>query len=88
LTSGNLKTLKTKHVDEGFEFSLSFCEECGSAIYAVPHPPPQPDIVIIQAGTIDDVDVLDKPPVTELNVKHRLGWIHPIDGAEQRVRYS
>jgi hypothetical protein len=88
LASGNLKTVRTKHVDEGFEFSLSFCEDCGSPIYAVPHSTPQPEIVIIQVGTLDDISLLEKAPVAELNVRHRLAWIQPIDGAAQKEKYT
>lgn len=86
--SGALKTVKTKHMDEGFEFSLSFCPECGSPIYAVPHFEPQPDIVVVQAGTLDDVSSLEKTPATELNVKHRLPWVAQIDGAAQKEKYT
>ncbi|KIW12698.1 hypothetical protein PV08_09976 [Exophiala spinifera] len=87
LTSGSLKTFKTKHIDEGFEFSLSFCPECGSPIHAVPHSTPQPDIVVVQAGTLDETGPLLKTPVTELNVTHRLPWQTPIEDAAQKQKY-
>jgi hypothetical protein len=50
LDSGILKTITTKHLDEGFDFSLWFCEDCGSPIYAVPLPQARPEVKIIQVG--------------------------------------
>ncbi|KIW90065.1 uncharacterized protein Z519_09496 [Cladophialophora bantiana CBS 173.52] len=87
LTSGSLKTVKTKHMDEGFEFSLSFCPACGSPIYAVPHFMPELDIVVVQAGTLDEVAPLLKTPATELNVAHRLPWQTRIGAAAQKEKY-
>jgi hypothetical protein len=86
LNSGILKTVTTKHIDEGFEFSLSFCEDCGSPIYASPKF--LLDKLVIQVGVLDDVDLLEQTPVVELNVKHRLRWAHPIDEAKQREKYA
>ncbi|KIW75849.1 hypothetical protein Z517_10594 [Fonsecaea pedrosoi CBS 271.37] len=88
LTSGKLKTVKTKHVDEGFEFSLSFCPECGSPIYAIPHGLGAQDVLVIQVGTLDDASVLEKVPAVEMNVKHRLQWVKEVEGAEQREKYG
>ncbi|KIV82926.1 hypothetical protein PV11_04991 [Exophiala sideris] len=85
LKSGNLKTVTTKHIDEGFEYSLSFCEDCGSPIYAVPQS--VPDKRVMQVGTLDDIELLEQKPTAELNVKHRLGWVGQIDGAEQKEKY-
>lgn len=85
LKSGSLKTVTTRHIDEGFEYSLSFCEECGIPIYAVPQF--LPDKRVIQVGTLDDVGLLEQKPATEINVKHRLGWVGEVDGAEQRQKY-
>ncbi|KIW27143.1 uncharacterized protein PV07_06910 [Cladophialophora immunda] len=87
LTNGSLKTVKTTHVDEGFEFSLAFCPECGSPIYAVPHGPGLRDILVIQVGTLDDVNLLQKAPTVEMNVMHRLGWVKEVEGAEQKEKY-
>ena len=78
------KTLK--HIDEGFRYTLFFCEECGSPIYA--EPASQSDKFVIQVGTLDDVELLERTPAVELNVKHRLGWTRPIETAEQREKYT
>ena len=88
LTSGILKTVRTKHVDEDFDFSLAFCGDCGSPIYVVPHWQPQPDIVVIQVGTLDNVSLLELRPKVELNVKHRLQWVEQLEGSEQRQAYT
>ena len=88
LSSGTLKTIKMKHIDEGFEASILFCGDCGTPIYAVPHWEPQPDIKVIQVGTLDDVAFLEKTPTIELNITHRLKWALPITGAEQRKKYT
>ena len=36
------------HKDDGFEFSILFCPECGTSIYAEPHIPRLAGVVIIQ----------------------------------------
>ncbi|OAP57078.1 hypothetical protein AYL99_09191 [Fonsecaea erecta] len=87
LTNGSLKTVKTTHADEGFEFALAFCPDCGSPIYAVPYWAGPQDILVIQVGTLDDADVLEKVPAVEMNVKHRLGWVKDVEGAEQKEKY-
>lgn len=85
LNSGTLKTVKSKHMDEGFDFQLSFCEACGSPIFA--EAPFLPDQRIIQAGTLDDEEYLQRAPATELNVKHRPHWIKSVDDAGQKEKY-
>ena len=75
-------------MDEGFEFSVHFCEECGSSIYAVPYGSPVADILVIQVGTLDEVDLLQRKPAVELNVSHRLSWVLPLQGAEQKQNYG
>ncbi|KIV86885.1 hypothetical protein PV11_02467 [Exophiala sideris] len=85
LNSGTLKTVKTQHMDEGFDFALSFCEDCGSPIYAEAQF--LPDKRIIQVGTLDDEEYLQQIPAAELNVNHRLHWIKPVDNAGQREKY-
>lgn len=88
LLSGRLKPIRTTHVDDGFEFSILFCPDCGSAIYAEAHIPALEGRVIVQAGTLDEPgEVLLGMPGKELNVKHRLGWMGKVDGAEQREGY-
>ena len=86
LKSGNLRTVTKKHLDEGFEFSLSFCEECGSPIYTALCA--QPSIKIIQAGTLDDEFIMETVPAVELNIWKRVGWMNQVDLAEQKNRYT
>lgn len=85
LKSGQLKSVKLKHIDEGFDYSLFFCENCGSPIYAKPHF--LEGKLVIQVGTIDNVELLQNAPSVELNVRHRLGWAHHVVDAEQREGY-
>jgi len=86
LTSGNLKTVSREHVDyKGFKFSLCFCPDCGSPIYAKPGG--QENMIIIQVGALDDVALLEKKPTVEMNTKNKLGWVHDIDGAKQLEGY-
>src|ERR1700761_1484914 len=88
LRSGELKRIRTTHKDDGFEFSILFCPDCGSAIYAEPHIPAFEGSVIIQAGTLDEpVETWEETSGRELNVKHRMPWIGEVDDAEQRQGY-
>ena len=80
-----MKTVELKHKDEGFDFALSFCEDCGSPIYAEAQF--LPDMRIIQVGTLDDEEYLQQAPSREINVKHRLHWIKPVDDGGQREKY-
>jgi hypothetical protein len=52
LTSGELKRVRTTHKDDGFEFSILFCPDCGSSIYAEPHIEGWKDVVIIQVSEL------------------------------------
>ena len=87
LTSGDLKRIRTTHKDEGFEFSIAFCGDCGSPIVAEPHLEGFEDVVIIQVGTLDDPQVLESNPAVELNTQHRLAWNTAVEGAEQKIAY-
>lgn len=91
LRKGNLKNTTNTHVDEGFQFTVAFCCECGSPIYAEacsdPNAAPGSNPLVIQAGTLDDVGPLEAPPAEELNVKHRLKWVGLVAGAKQKQAY-
>jgi hypothetical protein len=86
--SGELKIIKVPHIDEPFDFSLAFCPECGSPIYAVPHWEGLGDIVVIQVGTLDDEGWVEKTPGQESNVWKRVGWFKGVEGAEVKERYT
>ncbi|KAF4311565.1 glutathione-dependent formaldehyde-activating [Botryosphaeria dothidea] len=87
LIKGTLKTVTTRHIDEGFDFSIAFCGSCGSAIYALPPGQPPPPVVIIQVGTLDDAAPLEATPEKELNIKYRPGWVGEAKGAVQCRTY-
>ena len=54
----------------------------------MPHTGREEDIVVIQAGTLDDISTLEGTPSVELNVKHRLSWVSAVKGAKQRESYN
>ena len=89
VTKGELRKVRTAHLDEGFEFTIAFCADCGSPIYGLPHPNEgaQPPIVVIQVGTLDDIGPIETTPVQEINIKHRVPWIGKIDSAVQKRTY-
>jgi len=88
LKSGTLKRVGITHKDDGFEFSVLFCPDCGSSIYAQAHIPEFREVVILQTGTLDDpVEMLEEAPSKELNTKHRMPWIKAVEGAEQKDGY-
>lgn len=86
LTSGKLKFLRTTHSDDGFEFKLAFCENCGTPIY-VELEGTMSGVYVVQAGSLDDTSPLEAVPAEELNIKHRMKWISAIDGAVQKEGY-
>lgn len=87
LISGELKRIRTTHKDDGFEFSIAFCGDCGSPIIALPHLEGWEDVVIIQVGSMDEAEALESRPVTELNTKHRVPWLPAIEAAHQKPGY-
>ncbi|KEF51208.1 uncharacterized protein A1O9_12711 [Exophiala aquamarina CBS 119918] len=90
LKTGELKKVRTTHVDEGFDFSIAFCPDCGSPIYGQPHPnpgDPELGIVVIQVGTLDNMGPLKATPTVEINVKHRLPWVGKVESAHQKRTY-
>ncbi|KAK7570741.1 hypothetical protein V3481_019282 [Fusarium oxysporum f. sp. vasinfectum] len=87
LQKGKLKNTTNTHVDEGFQFTVAFCRDCGSPIYAEafigPNAAAESNTPIIQAGTLDDAGPLEAPPAEELNIKYRLTWVGVVAGANQ-----
>jgi hypothetical protein len=84
---GKLKIKEIKHVDEGFIFTVAFCADCGSPIYAAAPFPGLDDPCLIQAGTLDNEALLESTLLFEVNVWKRLGWVGRVKGAEQREKY-
>ncbi|KAG6990710.1 hypothetical protein FocnCong_v020501 [Fusarium oxysporum f. sp. conglutinans] len=87
LQKGKLKNTTNTHVDEGFQFTVAFCRDCGSPIYAEafigPNAAAESNTLIFQAGTLDDAGPLEAPPAEELNIKYRLTWVGVVAGANQ-----
>jgi hypothetical protein len=90
LTRGELKKYRTKHPEAGFEYSLSFCPECSTPVYAEVHPSegaPAVGTVVLQVGTLDDPTLLEHTPAEEMNINHRVQWSAPIPSAKQKRTY-
>ncbi|KAI0184937.1 Mss4-like protein [Xylaria flabelliformis] len=83
LTSGTPKSIG-KTADSGREIVSHFCGDCGSTLWR--DGASFGDKKIIKAGTLDDVDALDKAhPGVELFSEHRVSWVSPIPNAEQKA---
>ena len=54
LQQGTLKTVSVTHIDEGFNVRTTFCEACGTTIYALA-PGPDPPAVRLEIGEGDVV---------------------------------
>ncbi|KAI0548213.1 Mss4-like protein [Xylaria curta] len=83
LVSGTPKTI-AKTADSGREIVSHFCGDCGSTLWR--DGASFGDSKIIKAGTLDDVDALDKAnPAIELFSEHRVSWVQPIPDAQQKA---
>lgn len=87
LQQGALKTVSVTHIDEGFNVRTTFCEACGTTIYALAPGPDPPAVVFIQVGTLDDAAPLESTPEKELNIKYRPDWVKEVKDAAQCRTY-
>ncbi|KAJ5674544.1 uncharacterized protein N7477_004478 [Penicillium maclennaniae] len=77
-----------KTADSGNYIKNYFCSDCGTPLYGgkvtstgTPH-----DIVILGAGILDDINVLNEhKPKAEIYVDGRVSWLSPTEGADQLV---
>jgi hypothetical protein len=65
--------------------TTSFCDDCGTTVSKVVEGLDKfRDLVIVEAGTLDDGEGFDALEVgMELYAKNRAGWVRSIDGAVQ-----
>ncbi|KAG8665212.1 hypothetical protein FPOAC2_14466 [Fusarium poae] len=82
---GSPKSYTKKHGEKGFLFTVSFCGSCGSVLAC--SLPDKENIVVIQAGILDDPAVLMQTPTTELNITHRVMWLDPVGSTQQKEGY-
>lgn len=88
ITSGTPKTYSTKQ-DSGITFTYSFCPDCGRAIYKTGAADAFNGVMIIQAGSLDNMEDIDKwGPDAELWVSKRVKWLHAMDGKAQMKEFS
>ncbi|VUC21377.1 unnamed protein product [Clonostachys rosea] len=82
--------LYEKTADSGRTLTSRFCGDCGTTLYRACDEDPSAfgGAVIVKLGVLDDEPgtVLDDAkPTAELFVGQRVGWVAPVQGAEQRV---
>lgn len=90
ITRGELKKYRTKHPEAGFEYSLSFCPECSTPVFAEVHGADVAsslDSIVLQVGTLDDSTLLERTPAEEMNINHRVQWSAQIPSAKQKRTY-
>lgn len=88
VTSGTPKVFDWTH-ESGMKMQISFCGDCGVNISKTGDNEAFKDLVIIQAGTLDDQDALEHAaPAAELYVKNRVSWIPALTSAGQMQEFS
>ena len=78
-TKGALKTY-SKIADSGNAVTSYFCSDCGSTLYRTSTG--FPGVVMIRAGCVDALDVVDAKPVLELWSRSHIEWVPLIRDVE------
>lgn len=63
-----------------------FCSTCSSAIYKESDVEWLKGMVIVFAGTLDELEL--PVPDTEFWVKYRLPWVDAVKGASQKMEFT
>jgi hypothetical protein len=88
ITAGTPKTYSTKQ-DSGMTLTYSFCGTCGCTVSKVGDAEAFKDIVIVQAGSLDEVSAFDgMAPQAELWTSRRAAWLPAMDGKGQMKEFS
>jgi hypothetical protein len=90
ITSGSssLKSYSKPH-ESGMNLTIFFCEDCGTGIYKEADADMFQGIVVVQVGTLDDMNALNQAqPDEELYIKHRASWLPKIPSAGQIQEFS
>jgi hypothetical protein len=83
VTSGTPKTYNWTH-ESGMRMTFSFCGDCGVNISKTGDHDAFKGLVIVQAGTLDDVTgIVKAAPAAELYVKDRVSWVPEFVGVGQ-----
>lgn len=83
LQSGHPKTY-TITAPSGAEYSLHFCEDCGSALWI--EGPTLPDLKILKSGVLDGNEAMGLEgvrPNAEQFIVRRPKWLWAVEGASQ-----
>ncbi|CAG9996023.1 unnamed protein product [Clonostachys byssicola] len=88
VTAGDVRKYQ-KPADSGRILTSHFCGDCGTTLFRECYDDPSAfgGAVILKLGVLDaeQRSVLDDAkPTAELFVGQRVGWVTPIEGAEQR----
>jgi hypothetical protein len=87
-TSGTPKTYATRQ-DSGMTLTYSFCGNCGCTVSKVADAEAFKGIVLIQAGSLDDVKGIEgAEPGAELYVSRRVGWLNELEGKGQMWEFT
>lgn len=87
LTAGEEKTYTQSH-ETGMNITLHFCGHCGGTIYKTADSENFAGMAIIQAGTLDNPNLLKVTnPAMELYTKYRASWLPPLEGAIQNAEF-
>ncbi|KAF2260125.1 hypothetical protein CC78DRAFT_585231 [Lojkania enalia] len=86
VTKGTPKEFPKK-ADSGKTITSFFCGDCGSTLWR--ESDTFGDTKIIKVGVMDgEIALEDAKPVAELYIAHRVSWVSPIPGAEQKDAMS
>ena len=88
ITSGSPKQYSATH-ENGMQLTVSFCGNCGTALYKEADADAFKGVVIVQAGTLDDLNGLESAqPEDELYVKYRASWVPTVATAKQNEEFA
>jgi hypothetical protein len=70
------------------KLTLHFCESCGGTLYKTADSEDFAGMAIVQAGTVDQPNVLQEVrPTVELFTKYRASWIPRLEGVVQKAEF-
>lgn len=67
--------------------TITFCPECGTTLFKEGDAAAFADMVILQAGTVDDVALDSMGPQAELWVQHRPEWMPKVADTVQKQEF-
>lgn len=88
VTAGTPKTYATEQ-DSGMILTYSFCATCGCVISKIGDAEAFNGVVLVVAGSLDDVSGPDKAePAIEFYADKRVSWLPGLAGKEQMKGFS